>query len=157
MIEPVTDSLEVIAPRVLQVAFRGEQLEVGPLTIDQLPLLIRKARPLVEAVLDMDVSADSELLGLVMELIENQAGPLTEAIAIAVGRERAFIGAGTLDEFTRLSLAVFEVNQDFFLKTLAPRLVRAWAASKAAPGAGPTVSRRSSSGGTRSRKSKNTP
>jgi hypothetical protein len=139
---PVADPLEAISPRVSRVLFRGELLEVGPLTVDQLPHIIRSARPVVDAVLEMGDVAEAELLDFALGLIENHTPALTEAVAIAIGRPREFVGKAPLEDFTRLSLEVFEVNRDFFVQTLGPRLARAWAGKRIkATGDGPTASR----------------
>lgn len=121
--DPVSAGLDVLSPQVFPVPYCGEVLEVGPLTIGQVPVLVRQARPLVDAVLDLPDDAD--LMGAVLNLVEHQGEALIAAIAIAVGRSPEFISKGRLDEFHALSFKVFEVNRDFFVQTLGPHLARA--------------------------------
>ena len=129
------DELDVVAPQTTAVPYCGEQLEVGPLTIGQVPLLVRQARPLVDAILEL--SDDADLMVVAMDLVETHAEALIKAVAIATGRTPEFISKGNLTEFTTLTFKVFEVNRDFFVQTLGPHLARA----RASRGAGPTASK----------------
>lgn len=142
----MTDDLEVLEPSGSSVKFRDETLELRPLTIGQLPKLVRSARPVIDAVMSLDKvpeSGDTDLVGLVMDLIEHHGDQVFDAAGICTGKPADWIADGDIDEFIELALKVFEVNRDFFVQKLAPRLaeLRARAAGNAAAnGHGPTAS-----------------
>ena len=149
----MSKDLEVLAPTGASVAYRGERLEITPLTVGQLPRLVRVARPVIDAVLDLESlpgDNDGALLTLVMDMVERHGEAAFEAVAVATGRDLAWIEGGDLAEFIALAKAVIEVNRDFFDRKLAPLLAgrAAGAVDAKSNGAGPTSSSSSSTAAT---------
>ena len=142
----MTDDLDVLEPSGSSVRFRDKDLELKPLTIGQLPKLVRAARPVIDAVFSLDKvpdAGDEDMVGILMDLIEHHGEQVFEAAAICTGKTAEWIADAQIDEFADLAIKVFEVNRDFFVQKLAPRLteLRAKAGAGAAThGPGPTAS-----------------
>ncbi|WP_396616800.1 hypothetical protein ACHZ97_04280 [Lysobacter soli] len=141
------DELDVLEPTGMTVSFRGERLEVRPLTLDKLAGIVRAARPLLTALVALeDKVADADdnvALDCLLTLLEEHSEGAAAVVAIAVGRERADIAAGELPEFMQLAQAVIEVNRDFFGRLLVS--LQGGRAVRRASGAGLTRSNSSSS------------
>lgn len=122
----MTDALEVLEPAGSSVKYRGERIEVKPLTIGQLPKLVRTARPVVNAVLalrKLPENTDSDgFVDLVLDLLADDGEALYQAAAICIGKPADWVADGGLDEFVVLAKTVIEVNRDFFVQRLGPLL-----------------------------------
>jgi hypothetical protein len=142
--------LDVLDPPTREVLFKGERLVIRPLTIGQLPRLVRAAKPVVDAVLELDgAPSESGLIDLALQLIADHGEALPAAAAIAINKDVGWVAEGDTAEFLELAIAVFEVNRDFFVQRLGPRLQALRAESVAGrPGAGATPSSSSPNGGT---------
>lgn len=155
----MSDAMNVLEPAGSSVTYLGEQLDIRPLTIGQLPRLVRVARPVIDAVLKLEELPDEnsdDMVKLVLDLVDNHSEAVFAAAAICTGKTAAWLEDGALDEFVLLAKTVFEVNRDFFAQKLAP-LLGGRAASLAALGSGRTPSSSSSSTGTASATSADTP
>jgi len=133
------DELSVLAPEGASIEYQGERLEVLPLTIGQIPPLVRKCRVVVDALMGMDgLETDSEeqQFRAVLDIVGDQGEQVLEAVAIAIGKPADFVSKGSLEDFERLAMKVLEVNRDFFVQRLGPLL---GALKKQAAGAGPTL------------------
>lgn len=116
------DGLSVLEPDGVAVTYRGERLDIRPLTVGQVPRLVRTARPVVDALLaleDLPDASSAGFLDVVIDLIANHGEQIQAALAIAVDRDQAFIAGGNLAEFTALASSVVEINRDFFVPRLA--------------------------------------
>lgn len=121
----MTDELDVLEPTAIAVVYLGERLEVRPLTVGQLPRLVRTAKPLIDAVLALDAlpqDADAGLVTLLLELTDQHGEAAITAVAVATGKDAAWIARGNLAEFVELARAVVAANRDFFVQKLAPLL-----------------------------------
>lgn len=129
--------LDVIeSPSVRKVDYRGESIEVRPLTIGQLPGFVRHAKPVLAGVFkDGELELTPELL---LDLVSEHAEALTAAAAVAIRRPVAWVADGDMSEFAELVAAVIGVNLDFFTRRLAPKTAQAL---QGLNGAGRTPSR----------------
>jgi len=147
----MTDTdLDIIDPPATRVTYRGETLDLKPLTVGAVPPIVRLARPVIEAFLDLETIPDDatgDLIGFAIGMIDLHGPALFEAVALATGRERDWIEGGDLGEFVDLVRALVAVNHDFFVQRLAP-LLRRDRTGPVATGAGPTPSTPSSSADT---------
>lgn len=135
----MSDELEALEPSGSSITYRGESIEVKPLTVGQIPKLIRKARGAINVLLAMEAVPDSNELGfvdLVVDLIGNHGEEIYEGVAICVRKDPAWIADGDADEFLVLAKAVFEVNRDFFARRLGPHLAARVESERS--GGGPT-------------------
>lgn len=144
----MADDLDVLEPSGSSVTYRDERLEIKPLKIGQLPKLVRTARPVIDAVLALEAMPDensTDMVTLVMDLIEHHGDQVFEAAGICTGKAPEWLQDGDIDEFILLAKTVFEVNRDFFDRKLAPLLGGRAAKLERVPGSGPTPSSSSSS------------
>lgn len=121
------------------VEFGGERLEVRPLRFGQLLDILAVAGPVVQ---DLSAGADSaeDELGFFVGLFARHRKEIPYVLAMATGRDVAFIEDGELDQVLALFTAVYEVNRSFFDQRLAPavqQLSARWRGT-AANGGGPT-------------------
>lgn len=138
----MTDPMDVIDPAPSGVRVGGKALEIRPLVVGVLPRLVRTARPVIDAVLDLDNLPDEddtgEIVVLLLNLIEAHGEKVFEAAAMCIGEDEAWVESLDIAEFAEVAMKVFEVNRDFFAQKLAP-LLAARAANKAS-GGGETAS-----------------
>lgn len=122
----MTATLEVLEPSGSSVSYRGETVEVRPLTIGQLPKLVRTARPVINAVLSLqslpDDTETTAFVDLIVDMLADHGESIYQAAAICIGKPVDWVADGELDEFVQLAKAVIEVNRDFFVQRLGPLL-----------------------------------
>jgi hypothetical protein len=122
-----------------RLTYRGEVLEVSPLTVGQIPALTRTIRPIIAAVADLltptlsdgairsgdeplKFDGDGRNIEINFEKLTSLVGDHGEAMmsaaAVAVRKERKFIEEGNLVEFMDLVRVIVEVNGDFFARAM---------------------------------------
>ena len=139
------DQLEILEPQAKAVEYRGERLEIRPLTIGMLPKFVRLARPVIDALIDADLAQlqDGDELDVLLDLVVDHGEASFAAAALVTAKPQAWIESGDPAEFIALATAVFEVNRDFFIRKLAPLL-----GGRAKPSAGTGVMPSNSSSST---------
>jgi hypothetical protein len=126
--------LEQLNPPPTDLTVGGATLALTPITIGELPALVRAVRPIAGSLR----AAEIDWLALFAEHGE----ALLAALAIAARKPRAFVDALPADEAITLAAAVLEVNGDFFVRRFLPafeRLIAALPADAPSP-AGSTSS-----------------
>ncbi|MGQ5267433.1 hypothetical protein [Xanthomonas arboricola] len=122
------DDIDVITPPSRVITFRGEQLEVAPLTLAQLGPFIKATRPIIGRVIIAaslaSAGATIEVAALMMDVLEQDADAFAKGGAIVSGRPEAWIAGASLADAAALVEAVVELNEDFFGQRL-PSLMRA--------------------------------
>lgn len=131
----MSDALEVLEPAGSSVVFRGEAVEVKPLTVGKVPAIVRLARPALGALMTVqslqgDINGQ-QFVDVLVGLVAEHGDAITHAVALAVDLPPDKVANADIDEFVVLATKVFEVNRDFFARRLAP-LLRARAAAPAA-------------------------
>lgn len=109
--------LAALVPPRVTVTVGGESLEIGPVTIGQLPAFMRAVQPVMPAIL-----AQYEID--IVELLAQHGERLIEAAAVGCGRPAEWVGALDPVAFVELAGAVIEVNLDFFGQRLMPAVLR---------------------------------
>lgn len=116
------NDLDVLTPAPRVVQYRGEAVEVLPLRLAQLSPFATATRPIIgRVVMAVGMLEEGNALhvgAVLFDLLEQDAPALTRALALATGRDEAFIGDGELAEVVDLAQAVVEVNEDFFARRL---------------------------------------
>ncbi len=105
--------LEVIFPRGEVINIAGERIEIRPLVLGELPAMLRAIRPF-----SGELSQEPDWLALLAEHGE----ALLAALALASHRPHEWVESLPLDEAITLAATVFEVNADFFVRRVAPRV-----------------------------------
>lgn len=123
----MADELEVLEPTGSSVAYRDETIDVRPLTIGQIPKLVRMARPVIDEILKLEnleglQDDDGEFVTILFDLIEKHGEAMYEAAALCIEKPVAWVAGGNVAEFVDLARKVIEVNRDFFVQKLGPLL-----------------------------------
>jgi len=108
------NDLDTLIPQGIELVIDGEPLAVKPLKVGQLPAFLRAISPVMQ---QLTVPA-IDWLGL----FGRHGDDLLTAVAIAVGKPRAWVDELAADEAILLAAKVIEVNADFFTRTVLPRL-----------------------------------
>lgn len=121
--------LDVIIPPARTVLFRGEQVEVTPLRLQQIGPFITASRTIIARVAMMagavDTAPAATTGAILLDLLEQDSAELAAALAVAVSRDAEWIAGGTLDEVADLLEAVVGLNRDFFAHRLRRLLMQA--------------------------------
>jgi hypothetical protein len=121
----MTDELEALEPSGSCITCQGERIEVKPLTIGQLPRLVRRSRPAINALLALEQvpdASDFAFIDLLLQLTEAHGEAVYEGVGICIGKSPEWMADLAPDEFLALGRAVYEVNRDFFVQRLGPLL-----------------------------------
>ena len=103
--------LDTLIPQPISVNIGDDTLMLTPVTIGEIPRLLRVIRPFTGALL-----TDPDWL----QILSEHGDAVLEALAICARKPRSWIDALALDDAVRLFEAVFEVNADFFSQRVAP-------------------------------------
>jgi hypothetical protein len=119
------NDLDTLVPQGIDLVIDGEPLAIKPLKVGQLPAFLRAITPVMQQL------AASEIDWLA--LFGERGDDLLSAIAIAVGKPRAWVDELAADEAILLAAKVIEVNADFFTRTVIPKLDNLFAQTKLPP------------------------
>ena len=124
--------LDTLFPAPVEVVIRGETLALAPLKVGQLPAFLRAIGPAMQSLAGESIDW--------LALFGAHGEDLLSAIAIAVGKPRAWVDDLAADEALLLAAKVIEVNADFFTRTVIPKLDGLFAAVERTAAAGSTPS-----------------
>ena len=124
--------LDTLFPAPVEVVIRGESLALAPLKVGQLPAFLRAIAPAMQSLAGESIDW--------LALFGAHGEDLLSAIAIAVGKPRAWVDDLAADEALLLAAKVIEVNADFFTRTVIPKLDGLFAAVERTAAAGSTPS-----------------
>lgn len=94
------------------VTIDGRAITVAPIKIRQLPAFVRAVEPIAKALAQGDVLA----------ALAQHAEALIEAVCIGAGIERAWLEEREADVLVELAAEVIEVNADFFVQRILPKI-----------------------------------
>ena len=117
--------LETLVPQGIELVIDGEPLAIKPLKVGQMPAFLRAITPVMQQLTAHEIDW--------LALFGQQGDDLLSAIAIAVGKPRAWVDELAADEAIVLAAKVIEVNADFFTRTVLPKLDSLFAQTKQAP------------------------
>ena len=106
--------LETLIPQAVELVIDGEPLAIKPLKVGQMPAFLRAISPVMQQIGGDGIDW--------LALFGERGDDLLSAIAIAVGKPRAWVDELDADEAILLAAKVIEVNADFFTRTVLPRL-----------------------------------
>lgn len=129
--------VQALAGTGVDVEFGGERLEIRPLRFGQLLDILAVAGPVVDSLSSQgECDGAGDDINFFVGLVARHRKEVPQVLAIASGREVAFIEAGELDQVVNLFAAVYEVNRSFFDQSLAPTVQRLSAKWRTASGHG---------------------
>lgn len=105
----------------VEVTYRGETLQVTPITLGELPAFARAVSPAAGALLALGKSFEGgdEMSLAAMELLEVHGPAVTELVALGVRRPAEWVrGATRPEELLSLLGVIMQVNADFFRRHL---------------------------------------
>ena len=106
--------LQTLIPQAMELVVKGEQLAILPLKVGQMPAFLRAVSPMLQHLTASDIDW--------LTLLGEHGEALLSAIAIAVGKPRAWVDDLAADEAIVLAAKVIEVNADFFTRQVIPKL-----------------------------------
>lgn len=106
--------LDTLIPPTAEIVIGGETLAIRPLKVGQLPAFLRVISPVMRKLTAPEIDW--------LLLFGERGNDLLSAIAIAIGKPRAWVDELAADEAILLAAKVIEVNADFFTRTVIPRL-----------------------------------
>ncbi len=123
------NQLDTISPPSRNLEFRGEQLHLTPLRLQQIGPFITASRTLIARVAMMagavEGSERAAVGAILLDLLEQDGAEIAAALAVATGRDAEWIAGATLDEIADLLDAVIGINRDFFAHRLRRLLLQA--------------------------------
>lgn len=105
--------LDVLVPQGQELELAGQHLTISPLVVGELPAMLKAVRPFAE-----QLAGEPDWLALLCD----HGDALLTALALASRQPRDRVDALALDDAITLAAAVFEVNADFFVRRVAPRV-----------------------------------
>ena len=108
------NDLDTLVPQGIELVIDGEPMVIKPLKVGQLPGFLRAISPVMQQISSTEIDW--------LALFGERGDDLLSAIAIAVGKPRAWVDELAADEAILLAAKVIEVNADFFTRTVIPKL-----------------------------------
>lgn len=105
--------LDVLVPQARVLELTGQRLTVSPLVVGELPAMLKAVHPFAE-----QLTGEPDWLTLLCD----HGDTLLAALALASRQPRDWVDALALDDAITLAAAVFEVNADFFVRRVAPKV-----------------------------------
>lgn len=106
------DTLEKIAPIPVRLDIKEERLDLTPIKTKELPAMMRSLAPVLTEIQSCDV----------MTALAKNADAVIEAVSIGCRKSREWADELDLDELVQVAAAVIEVNADFFVRAVLPKL-----------------------------------
>ena len=105
--------LDVLVPQARLMEMAGQRLTISPLVVGELPAMLKAVRPFAE-----QLTGEPDWLALLCD----HGDALLAALELASRQPREWVNALALDDAITLAAAVFEVNADFFVRRVAPKV-----------------------------------
>lgn len=137
------NTLSILVNEPTHITFGPYSIEATPITVGELPAVLRHAGPIIEAVQSISTIEDA------IALFAAHGDALIEITALAARLPIEQVRALTPDLAAELFIGLLELNSDFFARRMGPGLLRAGeilgrvgepAAPQATSSTGPTSS-----------------
>lgn len=96
----------------------GREIAISPVKVKHLPAFLAAIEPVVR---ELGAGAQDDLMGA----LATHAPNVIEATALGAGVSADWLGEQTTEVLVDLATAVLEVNMDFFVQVLLPRVTAA--------------------------------
>ena len=106
--------LDKLVPQAVEISLAGEIVAIKPLKIGQMPAFLRAITPVMQQLGGNGIDW--------LALFGEHGDDLLTAVSIAIGKPRTWVDALDADEAILVAAKVIEVNADFFIRTVMPRL-----------------------------------
>jgi len=108
-----SSDLDTLVPLTQVLELAGQRLTISPLVVGELPAMLKAVRPFAE-----QLTGEPDWMAMLCD----HGDALLAALALASRQPRDRVDALALDEAITLAAAVFEVNADFFVRRVAPKV-----------------------------------
>jgi len=115
----MADDLRGILPAERQVEAKGELITLRPFGFRHMLKAMPHFQALMKYVKAEEIQGELRLKMELDQLLEEGGDHLAPLMAMAAGRDLAWVDSLDLDEGCRLAAEVLELNADFFVKTRA--------------------------------------
>lgn len=116
--------IELLFPQGKEVMVGGEKLTIKPFTFGQFPKVLNCLKGVQDEVEETSPEGVVKKRRLGMdELVSNYGDKVIELCTIATGRPASFFEKVEVDQGIDLLQAILEVNSDFFVKRLQPKIL----------------------------------
>jgi hypothetical protein len=105
--------MAVLPPVPIEIRVAEQTLALTPLVLGELPAFAKAIQPFTA---DLAIEPDW------LRLLGSHGDAMIEAMAISSRQSRVWIAGLALDEAIFLAQALFEVNADFFIQRVVPKL-----------------------------------
>jgi len=112
-VKKAADPMAVLPPVPVEIRVADQTIALTPLVLGELPAFARAIQPFTT---ELAVEPDW------LRLLGSHGEAMIEAMAIASRQPRAWIAGLALDEAICLGEALFEVNADFFIRRVVPKV-----------------------------------
>ena len=107
------DPMAVLPPVPVEIRVAEQTIALTPLVLGELPAFAKAIQPFTA---DLAIEPDW------LRLLGSHGDSMIEAMAIASRQSREWIAGLALDEAIFLAQSLFEVNADFFIQQVLPKL-----------------------------------
>lgn len=107
------DPMTVLPPVSVEIRVAEQTIALTPLVLGELPAFAKAIQPFTA---DLAIEPDW------LRLLASHGDSMIEAMSIASRQSREWIAGLALDEAICLAQALFEVNADFFIQRVVPKL-----------------------------------
>lgn len=105
--------MAVLPPVPIEIRVAAQTIALTPLVLGELPAFAKAIQPFTA-----DIAIEPDWL----RLLGSHGDSMIEAMAIASRQSREWISGLALDEAIFLAQSLFEVNADFFIQRVVPKL-----------------------------------
>lgn len=105
--------MAVLPPVPIEIRVAAQTIALTPLVLGELPAFAKAVQPFTA---DLAIEPDW------LRLLGSHGDSMIEAMAIASRQSREWIAGLALDEAIFLAQSLFEVNADFFIQRVVPKL-----------------------------------
>lgn len=116
--KPNDSAFDAIESRKISVLLSIGNIDVSPILVKELPAFSRAIEPFLQQILAMGDDEDLD----VAELLIGNMDQAIEAVSIGARIHRDTLDQISLDELVELAGAVIEINFDFFIRRVIPRV-----------------------------------
>jgi len=122
-----------------EIVVGGETIVLRPFYFGELPVVIRLVQPVIAATglsrmlravrgpdgrFEIKMDVPENVLDIFADLLLEATEPVIELISYAIKKDRAWFNTIQSDEGIDLTTAWFEVNRDFFVQRVLPRIAK---------------------------------
>ncbi|MFZ6775798.1 hypothetical protein ACO0LD_03125 [Undibacterium sp. Ji83W] len=117
---PPQDDLSKIIPTVKTIIIAGESLPIQPFKVGRLPLVLTAVQPIAYVLMGNAQGSKLDMLNLVIAHTDDSLNLLS----VLANKPRDWVDGLDIDDAVTLLTALLEVNIDFFIQRVLPRLLQ---------------------------------